>query len=90
LEASHINIKEQVSASKKLQAQDSADLLANASTLIALKGKKVQKFSIRHAVPEEAIAATLGPTGNMRAPTLRVGKTIIVGFNETIYAEVLG
>jgi len=90
LEARNINIKEKMPASKKLQAADSADLLADASTLIALKGKKVQKFSVKSSISDEAIAATLGPTGNMRAPTMRVGKTIIVGFNEAVYAEFFG
>jgi hypothetical protein len=32
----------------------------------------------------------LGPTGNLRAPCLRVGKTVLVGFNEDAYREVFG
>ena len=32
----------------------------------------------------------LGPTGNLRAPTARVGKTLVVGFNPEVYSEVLG
>jgi arsenate reductase-like glutaredoxin family protein len=40
--------------------------------------------------PEEALALMLGPTGNLRAPTLRKGKTLIVGFDETTYRELLG
>ena len=31
----------------------------------------------------------LGPTGNLRAPTLRAGKTLLVGFHEETYQEVL-
>jgi hypothetical protein len=31
----------------------------------------------------------LGPTGNLRAPTLRAGKTVIVGFNEELYGGKL-
>jgi len=31
----------------------------------------------------------LGPTGNLRAPTIRVGKTLLVGFNEESYKKVL-
>ena len=34
--------------------------------------------------------ALLGPTGNLRAPTMRVGKTLLVGFDESSYADVLG
>ena len=32
----------------------------------------------------------LGPTGNLRAPCLRVGKTVLVGFDEETYTRVLG
>jgi hypothetical protein len=32
----------------------------------------------------------LGPTGNLRAPTLRVGRTLLVGFDEDTYRKVLG
>ena len=38
---------------------------------------------------DEAIDAMLGPTGNLRAPTVRSGKTLLVGFNEEQYNEVL-
>ena len=31
----------------------------------------------------------LGPTGNLRAPTLRVGRTLIVGFDQETYRRVL-
>jgi hypothetical protein len=31
----------------------------------------------------------LGPTGNLRAPTVRIGRTIIVGFDEGIYSKFL-
>lgn len=30
----------------------------------------------------------VGPTGNLRAPTLRLGKTLVVGFNEQMYDEL--
>jgi hypothetical protein len=32
----------------------------------------------------------LGPTGNLRAPCLRVGKTVLVGFDEETFGRVLG
>ena len=31
----------------------------------------------------------LGPTGNLRAPTLRKGRTLIVGFEEETYEKLL-
>jgi hypothetical protein len=27
----------------------------------------------------------LGPTGNLRAPTIRKGRTVLVGFNEELF-----
>ena len=38
----------------------------------------------------EAVDAMLGPTGNLRAPTLKSGKTLLVGFNEDTYRAHLG
>lgn len=90
LEARHIDIKETVLASKKLQAEDSKALLQAAGKLIALKGKKITKFKGGSDTSEEAVDAMLGPTGNMRAPTIRIGKTLIVGFNEEVFLEVFG
>jgi hypothetical protein len=41
--------------------------------------------------PDDGVLLThlLGPTGNLRAPTIRVGKTVVVGFNEDVYREML-
>ena len=39
---------------------------------------------------DEILKLILGPTGNLRAPTLIVGKNMIVGFNEAMYADELG
>ena len=52
-----------------------------------MKGKKVSEFSLQKTVTGEAIAAMLGPTGNMRAPIARIGQTILVGFNEDVFAD---
>ncbi len=50
-----------------------------------MKGKKVAEFDVRGKVSKDAIEAMLGPTGNMRAPAIRIGKTYLVGFNEEVY-----
>ena len=39
---------------------------------------------------KDVVDAMLGPTGNLRAPTLRRGKTVLVGFNEDVYQDKLG
>ena len=54
------------------------------------KGKKIATFKCGKNASEDAIKAMLGSTGNLRAPTAVVGKTLLVGFNEDAYGEVLG
>jgi arsenate reductase-like glutaredoxin family protein len=85
MDARGLEAKERVPASRKLQAEDARAILQQSSKLIVAKGKKVSTFDVRKEVSDEAVAAMLGPTGNLRAPTLRVGKTVFVGFNEEQY-----
>jgi hypothetical protein len=61
-----------------------------ASKVYVAKGKKLEEFKPRGKADAAVVAAMLGPTGNLRAPTLRVGKTVIVGFNEDLYREIFG
>jgi hypothetical protein len=56
------------------------------------RGKSVVTFDMKSAPPDDdtLAAAILGPTGNLKAPTLRVGDTLLVGFNEEAYKKLLG
>lgn len=60
--------------------------------LIVAKGKKVTEVDLRKNRPEDEELARLmlGPTGNLRAPTMKVGKTVLIGFNEDAYGEIFG
>jgi arsenate reductase-like glutaredoxin family protein len=89
LEASEIEISETIPASRKLQREDAAALLAKAKTMVVSKGKKVNEFAGGSKASEEALDAMLGGTGNLRAPTAVIGKHIIVGFNEDTYSDAL-
>jgi len=43
-------------------------------------------LDLRQKPPRAEIEALLiGPTGNLRAPTVRKGRTLLVGFDEEIY-----
>ena len=86
MEASKIGISETIPASRKLQREDAAALLAKAKTMVVSKGKKVVEFAGGSNACEEALDAMLGSTGNLRAPTAIVGKHILVGFNEETYS----
>ncbi len=80
-------------ASKVRKGPEEALILAaKAQKLVAAKGKTIIRVDLgpKGATKEEMAALMMGPTGNLRAPTLLVGKTLIVGFNEEIYQEMLG
>ncbi len=79
-----------MSASRKLGRSDARDLAEAASRIIVAKGRRVAEFE-PHGAPDDAVIdAMVGTTGNLRAPLLRVGKTLLVGFDADSYAGVLG
>jgi len=63
-----------------------------AETIVAAKGSKVVHLKLRgtEVADKEIAAVVIGPTGNLRAPAFRVGKTLVIGFNPDAYKEVLG
>lgn len=83
-----LSAQEKIPASRKLGRDAAEEMLAEASVLHVAKGKKLSSFKGDALRSEDAVAAMLGPTGNLRAPTLRVGKTLIVGFNEDLFEDL--
>ncbi|AMV28605.1 hypothetical protein VT84_29645 [Gemmata sp. SH-PL17] len=84
-------VTETVNATKvRYSADDALALLDGIDTLIAMKGPKVETFDLKNDRPDDAtlLARLMGPTGNLRAPTARVGRTLVVGFNEEVYSRV--
>ena len=59
--------------------------------MIVARGKKVVTFDMKTEPPDDdtLLSHLLGPTGNLRAPTLRRGKTLLVGFSDEAYRQVL-
>ncbi len=74
-----------------LQLDGARKLLKSATKLISARGKKVVTVDLKkEKLDDEQIAKLmLGPTGNLRAPTIVQGKTIVVGFDEESYQSVL-
>ena len=60
-------------------------LLKSVSTVIISKGKKSLEMKAAEAKPDDL----KGPTGNFRAPMVRRGKTLLVGFNEDALRQLL-
>ena len=88
MDARNIEPREQVSAAKKLGKSDATRLARESSSVVVSKGKKVTKFKPGGKASAEIVENLLGPTGNLRAPAMKVGKTLLVGFNEQAYRDV--
>ncbi len=54
------------------------------------RGKKTVIYTPSTESKEEILKVSLGRTGNLRAPAVRVGVTLYVGYNETMYGELTG
>ena len=81
-----------MNAKKAPIAGDAAlGVLRDVDELYVTKGKKVIRVDLRGPRPPKAelLALLLGPSGNLRAPTIRRGRTLIVGFDEPTYAALL-
>ena len=66
-------------------------VLDDIDTLYVIKGTKVVHVDLKRDRPgkDELLGLLLGPTGNLRAPAVRKGRTLVVGFDAKTYAKVL-
>lgn len=74
-----------------LKEKEAMALVREVDEIYASKGKQVVHLDLKKDKPDPATlkGLLLGPTGNLRAPTLRRGRTLIVGFDEGTYAKLL-
>ena len=88
MEANFIQIIEETSANKKLGIADAESLLEKALNIIIFKGKNINFFNIKDEKKDSITPFMLGPTGNLRAPTIIYKNKIIVGFNEDKFNDI--
>jgi arsenate reductase-like glutaredoxin family protein len=86
-----VDITETADANKaKLDRAGALEMARQMDRVIATKGKKRVELDMRQKPSDdEVIALLLGPTGNIRAPLIRVGKTLVAGFDPEVYTGAL-
>ena len=74
----------------RLEQKDALAMLTDIEEIYLAKGKRVSHVDLRKENPgnDALLSLLLGPTGNLRAPTLRVGRTLLVGFDEATYQKM--
>lgn len=88
-----MTVVEQVDSRKlKYGGEEAVELARGANKLWVMRGKNVRHFDMKKDAPtdDELKQVMLGPTGNLRAPTIRAGKKLFVGFNLDEYQTQLG
>jgi len=85
-----VKIEETVDARKNVIKADGAwDLFQNVKLLAVGRGKKTVNYIPDADSKDEILKVSLGRTGNLRAPALRVGETMYVGYNDAMYEDLL-
>ena len=81
-----------VDARKNTITQDEVDsVLSRVNQIYSCKGKKVDHINLTAKAhdKESVLKLIIGPTGNLRAPSIIIDKTLLVGFNEEAFDKLL-
>jgi arsenate reductase-like glutaredoxin family protein len=92
LEQHNLGALEMVEAKKKaLRAEEALKLVQSVDEIYATKGSNRVYFNLKQEKPhqDQLLAAMLGPTGNLRAPILKKGRVLLVGFDQENYSKIL-
>lgn len=88
----NIAVKTQVDARKTpLVDADALELVRQVNQIYVTRGTKVVHLDLKRDQPDDAaiLALLIGPSGKLRAPTLKLGKTLVVGFDQATYEQVI-
>lgn len=84
----------ETASTKKLTVSKKAalDLVKQIDEIYATKGRQVFHLNLKKDRPDEEtlINLLIGRTGNLRAPVIRKGRTLIVGFDQATYKQLFG
>lgn len=86
-------VKEKVDARKfHIGPTELEPVLAGVKVVLASNGRTVTRFDLARDPPDRAVllAAMIGRTGNLRAPTLKRRGMLVVGYHADSLATLVG
>jgi len=87
LQADEVVVAEERNARKEPLSEDEVrSLLGAVSAVWIARGRKIRELDPADCSPEDL----KGPTGNFRAPIVRVGNRLLVGFHPDALRDLLG
>lgn len=85
LRGRQVKVREERSARSAMSENEVKALLSAVDEVWIARGKKVEKQPATAASPDDL----RGPTGNFRAPMLKRGRRLLVGFHAVSVAELV-
>ena len=74
---------------RKINADDAWEIIAGYKKIIIGKGKKSIEYIPGDENKDEILKAAMGRSGNLRAPAIDSGGTLVIGFNEELYNGIV-
>lgn len=79
---------EQDARKQSYRGEEVWQLLAEAEKVYVAAGKEVLEFEPATADRNLLLKKVIGPSGNLRAPAIRVGKVFYIGYNSETYKKL--
>ena len=74
---------------ERIEAEEAWALFADAKIVYVINGRKINEWTPTAENKEAILAKAIGRSGNLRAPTLKINDTFVVGFNNELYTKLL-
>ena len=88
LDANDMTVENIIDCKKQPMSFDEAkQLLSGVSRIYATKGTKLVELAAADADDSELASLLIGPSGNLRAPTIKTGDVLVVGYHEDAYKK---
>ena len=75
---------------EKIDESSAWELIHGASRVYVAKGNKIEVFTPGQTDRSIILMASLGRSGNLRAPTLQIGQIFCVGYSQELYQTIGG
>jgi arsenate reductase-like glutaredoxin family protein len=85
-------VRERVDARRtRIGPSELSEVVKGAKTVLVSNGRSVARFDLSSGARgrSEMFARMVGPTGNLRAPTLRRGPLVVVGYHADSLKELV-
>ncbi|MCA9778361.1 MAG: hypothetical protein KC800_16655 [Candidatus Eremiobacteraeota bacterium] len=88
LEQNNLTPVETVNCKKEpIDAGELKERLKKVDRVLVTRGKKILELDPK-ADAEEILSTAIGRSGNLRAPSMRQGSLLLVGYNDEIYTRL--